>query len=101
MRQKLSELSTDSELRETTLGLKVAEEKLATLQKDSAAAATDREQAQKQVADLKKKADDQTGRILARQDTQVAMVKAETDSLKDSIAAGKALEARKAGNDPG
>lgn len=52
----ISALSVESDLREATVGLKVAEEKLTALQKDSAVAATDFEQAQEQVTDLMRKA---------------------------------------------
>jgi len=57
LKRTLAEFSDDSGLRETSLGLKVAEDRLAALQTDSVVSATDVEQAQKQVTDLKKKAE--------------------------------------------
>jgi Mg-chelatase subunit ChlD/type II secretory pathway pseudopilin PulG len=94
LRRKLSELSDDSELQETSLGLKVAEERLAVLQKNSTTPAADVQQARKQVEDLKKKADGRAGGVMARLETQTAMLGSELESLKESVAVGKAIEGR-------
>ena len=77
-KRTLAERSDDSQLRETTLGVKVAEEKLARPQKDLAVSATEVEQAQKQVTELKEKAE------IAKADTRIYLAKKrELDDMVD------------------